>query len=262
MNASPQCRLCGGATRKLFEKTLLGRAVGYHQCAGCGLTQTDEPTWLGEAYARSALHVTDTGVLARNLAAMRIAGTFLHLSGVRDEPCLDWASGWGVFVRLMRDAGFRFYCMDPYAESVVARGFDWSDALGRPRACTAFEVLEHLPRPRETFAALAARGAQWIVTSTELPPGGTPSPDWQYLSTESGMHVAFYRPDTLERLGREHGYPHVIAGPYYQVFSRTPFPRWRWHVAMRAGALLFPLLRRSRRSLTQDDHDLLRSRPE
>lgn len=261
MSASPDCRLCGGPTDRLFEHTLLGRRVGYHQCRACGLTQTDEPVWLDEAYADAALHTTDTGVLARNLAAMRIAGTFLHLSGVRDEPCLDWAAGWGVFVRLMRDAGFRFYGEDPYAKSLFGRGFEWSDALGTPRACTAFEVLEHLPRPREQFGALAAKGAEWIVTSTQLPPGGTPAPDWQYLSLTSGMHVAFYRPDTLARLGREHGYPFVVAGPSYQVFARRAFPRWRWTAAVRAGAALFPVLRRLRHPLTQADHDHMASRP-
>lgn len=254
MPESPPCRLCGGVTLRLFETVLIGRhRVAYHQCGSCGLTQTDEPTWLEEAYRRP-IHVTDTGLMARNLAARHLVTTFLHLSGVREAPCVDYGAGYGVFVRLMRDAGFQFHWMDKYARNLFADGFEWRDELGTPAACTALEVLEHLVRPREEFARIAALGAGLIVTSTQLPPGGTPAPQWPYLSTESGLHVAFYRPDTLLRLGRECGYPHVIVGPFYQVFARRPFPAWRWTLARRLGAALFPLVRRRRRSLGQADY--------
>ena len=58
------CRLCGGETTPLFERDVLGKhRVAYHQCPVCGLTQTDTPTWLEEAYV-DAIHPTDTGVLA------------------------------------------------------------------------------------------------------------------------------------------------------------------------------------------------------
>ncbi len=253
MSAAIACSLCGGATRLLFEKTILGRYVtGYHQCVECGLTQTGEPTWLDEAY-RDAIHPTDTGILARNLGARNTVAVFLHFSGVDAEPCLDWAGGYGIFVRLMRDAGFDFRWTDPYAENLLARGFEWKDALGAPRCVTAFEVLEHLVRPREEFAKLAAHGAEWIVTSTELHPGTAPAPDWPYLSTESGQHVSFYRRDTLERLGREAGYPFVLADPFFQIFARRPFPAWRWRLARRLAGPLYPLVRRLRRSRTVED---------
>ena len=253
MNASLECRLCGGEARLLFEKTILGRhPAGYYQCAACGLTQTSEPAWIDEAY-RDAIHPTDTGILARNLGARNSVAAFLHLSGVRDEPCLDWAGGYGIFVRLMRDAGFRFHWTDPFAENLMARGWEWSAALGPPRCVTAFEVLEHLVRPREEFEKLAALGAEWIVTSTELHPGAAPAPDWPYLSTESGQHVSFYRADTLERLGRDAGYPFVLVDPFFQVFARRPFPAWRWRLARRLAGPLFLLVRRLRRSLTVAD---------
>ena len=44
------CRLCGGETTPLFERVVMAKhRVWFHQCASCGLTQTDEPTWLEEA---------------------------------------------------------------------------------------------------------------------------------------------------------------------------------------------------------------------
>lgn len=253
------CRLCGGVARPLFEKSILGRhRAWFHQCESCGLTQTDEPTWLTEAYSE-AVHATDTGILARNLGARRVVATFLHLSGVRGDPCLDYAGGYGIFTRLMRDAGFQFYWMDPYATNLVARGFEWRAELGAPRAVTLFEALEHFTRPLAEFRKIAAWGADWIISSTEIHPGAKPSHDWHYLSIESGQHVAFYRGDTLERLGRETGYPHVLAGPFFQIFARRPFPAWRWRAATRLGRFAYPFLRRLRPSLTVSDCGRLRA---
>lgn len=257
--ASIPCRLCGSGAAALFEKTILGRHRAlYFQCCECGLTQTEEPTWLAEAYA-SPIAAADTGILARNLAARRLLASFLHWMGVRDEPGLDHAGGHGLFVRLMRDAGFRFYWSDPYAANLFARGFEWTPELGAPRVVTAFEVMEHWVRPLVEFRALAALGPDWIVTSTELHPGPHPTRDWHYLVPETGQHVAFYRPDTLARIGRESGYPYVLAGPFYQIFGRRPLPARRWHAALRLGALLYPAVRRLRPSLTVADSERVRT---
>lgn len=259
MSASIRCRLCGGDAPRLFERKVLeGRRVGYHQCPACGLTQTEEPTWLDAAYA-SPIAAADTGILARNWGARRFAATFLHLAGVRDQPCLDYAGGYGLFVRLMRDAGFAFHWKDPFTPNLFARGFEWTSAQGAPRAVTAFEVMEHWVRPLEEFHAIAALGADWILTSTELHPGPSPSADWHYLAPETGQHVAFYRPDTLARLGRESGYPHVHAGPFQQIFSRRPIPGLARVAALRLGALAFPVIRRLRPSFTIADSERIRA---
>ena len=252
------CRLCGGEAALRFERLVLGRhRCGYYRCAACGLTQTSTPTWLEEAYA-SAIHVTDTGILARNLGARRIVAVLLELAGVGERPCLDYAGGYGIFTRLMRDAGFAFHWWDPYAENLLAPGWEWRAALGRPFACTAFEVLEHFVQPVEEFRKIAAYEPELIVTSTELAPSNGPSEQWHYLSVESGQHVSFYAAETLARLGALAGYPHVIAGPYHQVFSRRPLARWRWRAATTLAPLLFPLVRRRRRSLTVPDCEAMR----
>jgi len=260
MSPAMVCRICGGATESLFERTVLAKhRVCFHQCGSCGLTQTDDPTWLDEAYT-DPIHPTDTGVLARNLGARRVVATYLHLSGIRLEPCLDYAGGYGIFTRLMRDVGFEYFWMDPYATNMLARGFEWRPGPATPRVVTAFEVLEHLARPLEEFRRIAELGADWIITSTELHPGPRPDPDWHYLSVESGQHVAFYRRDTLERLGRETGYPHVTAGPFFQIFARKPFPAWKWQAAVRLGAFAFPIMKKLRPSLTVSDCESIRSR--
>jgi hypothetical protein len=254
------CRLCGGEAKLRFQKRVLGRHLaGYYQCAACGLTQSEEPHWLEEAYATPIADI-DTGLLARNLHACRMATVFLHIAHAGGRPCLDWAGGYGVFTRLMRDAGFEFHWQDRFTENRFARGFEWDPSFGPPFACTAFEVLEHLPRPLEGFRELASFGAEYLITSTEIHPGPAPGEDWFYLAPESGQHVAFYRRDTLARLGRESGYPVVHTGPHMQLFARRPFPAWWWCAANLPGTPFYPLVRRLRRSLTDADSVRLRGR--
>lgn len=253
------CRLCGGPAEFRFARRLLGRIeAGYFQCGRCGLTQTEEPSWLEEAYA-SPIAAADTGVLARNLRAREIVATFLHLAGMRGAAGLDYAGGYGLFTRLMRDAGFPFHWADPYTANLFARGFEWRPGMAPPRVVTAFEVLEHWARPLEEFRRIAALGPEWIVTSTELHPGPAPDPAWSYLVPETGQHIAFYRPDTLRWMSREAGYPHARIGPAFQLFGRRPLPGLAWTVALRFGALLWPLVRGLRPSLTLEDSERLRA---
>ncbi len=40
------------------------------------------------------------------------------------DPFLDYAGGYGVFTRLMRDIGFDFYWHDPYTQNLFANGFE------------------------------------------------------------------------------------------------------------------------------------------
>jgi len=257
-----RCRLCGGATEALFERPVLGHHLArYRQCSTCRLTQTQEPDWLDEAYA-SAIHPTDTGLLARNVRLRAIVATFLHLSGIGSRPILDEAGGYGILTRLLRDSGFDAYWRDRQATNLFASGWEWSEALGPPAAITAFEVLEHFVHPGEEFARLASVGADYIITSTEIHPGERPSPDWYYLAPASGQHVAFYRPETLRHLGHACGYPVVHVGPFVQIFARRPFPTWRWWVATRLSEPLHALVRRRRRSFTVSDSEEQRRRLE
>ncbi len=260
--SDPRCRLCGGATEALFERPVLGRHLArYRQCTTCRLTQTQEPDWLAEAYA-SAIHPTDTGLIARNVRLCAIVATFLHLSGVRERPILDDAGGYGILTRLLRDSGFHAYWRDRQATNLFASGWEWREHLGPPAALTAFEVLEHFVQPREEFARLAAPGADYIMTSTEIHPGPRPTPDWSYLASASGQHVAFYQPETLRRLGHACGYPVVQAGRFVQIFARRPFPVWRWRAATRLAEPLHWLVRRLRPSFTVSDSEAERRRLE
>jgi hypothetical protein len=187
------------------------------------------------------------------------------ISGCLDARAsyLDMAGGYGLFTRLMRDAGIDFYWDDPYTPNLVARGFE-AAACKRPfAALTAFEVIEHTPDPLAFVRdALARHASSCLVFSTVTYAGPRPpDPDWWYYSRETGQHIAFFQKRTLATLAQRLGLQFHDAGGLY-AFSRERLPR-AW--ALRALASPLGLLLALpglllRPSLTQADQQGMAAR--
>jgi hypothetical protein len=98
------CPLCRTAMADAFTATLLCRhQVRFEHRPGCGLLRSERPWWLDEAYCE-AITGTDRGRVARNLEIARLLSVLL---GYRLPPggrILDHAGGYGLLVRLLRDA--------------------------------------------------------------------------------------------------------------------------------------------------------------
>lgn len=139
------------------------------KCPACGFLGIRDPHWLEEAYSDS-IAITDTGLISRNLSLARRIASFLYIFlGERGSGrYLDYAGGYRLLTRLMRDRGFGFYWLDRYSPNLLARGFEYT-SLGPCRAVTAFEALEHVADPVGFIhEALAAGGTDILVFSTEL----------------------------------------------------------------------------------------------
>jgi hypothetical protein len=117
------CRLCGAEACGLFQDIVLKKySVAYFRCGQCDLIQAEQPYWLQEAYA-TAICASDTGAIARNVRTARLTSALARLLGMTPASrCLDFGGGHGVFVRMMRDRGFRFEWSDSYAKNLYAAG--------------------------------------------------------------------------------------------------------------------------------------------
>lgn len=239
-----------------FRAVLLGHhEVAYFHCPTCGFLRTEEPSWLAEAYTQ-AIADTDTGLVLRNLRMARTMVVILNWLGDRNGPFVDAAGGHGLFVRLMRDAGFPFFWEDKYAANALAKGFE-SMSLAHASAVTAFEVLEHVHDPVAFLTELIER---WqcprLFLSTELYRGAPPQPgDWPYYSPETGQHISFYSRRTLEALGARIGRHYQQFGPIHAFLPPGERLRVLPLLTGKASRLLAPVLER-RRSLTEADHQL------
>ena len=63
----------------------------------------------------------DTGLVSRNLGIARRLAGLLYFGFDPKARYLDFAGGYGLLTRLMRDRGFNFYWHDLYCENVFAR---------------------------------------------------------------------------------------------------------------------------------------------
>lgn len=198
------CKICQNQTQKLFTaKVLYKYDVDYFQCQTCGFGQTEKPFWLDEAYI-SSMNVSDTGVMYRCERMSKITTSLLFLFFNTKGKFLDYAGGFGVFTRQMRDIGFDFYWQDPYTKNEIARGFDGSldDSYD---VVTTFESFEHFDNSLEEIEKIT-KLTETIILTTDLISKPAPAhSDWWYYASEHGQHISFYSKDSFKVIAKKFG---------------------------------------------------------
>ena len=252
---SPQCHICEKRSVLFDESLVLGKYnVRYFRCTSCGFVQTESPCWIEEAYS-SAIAKQDTGILSRNLLNRRITTAVLNLLFPGAESALDYGAGHGIFVRLMRDSGFRFSWYDLHAANDYARGFEHKENEVYD-LLTSFEVLEHLTYPLVELSNIMSLSPN-VFVSTVLMPSPTPKiSDWWYYGVNSGQHISFYTSESLHLIARKFRRHLLSHGPYH-LFTTEPKSKFLFRLAFerRVSAVLRAL--RKRPSLMIQDFELL-----
>jgi Methyltransferase domain len=251
-----KCRTCYAESRFQFSETLLSKYVcDYFYCAECGFLQSEEPYWLDEAY-QSAIAAADTGLVLRNISLSKKLASLLYFMFDREGRYLDFAGGYGLLTRLMRDIGFDYYWLDPYCQNLLARGFEISETTSPFAAITAFEVLEHVPRPMDFLEqALARASTRTIIFSTELFQGEPPGRDWWYYTFATGQHIAFYQRRTLDFMAAKLGLHCYSHGSLHMFSDKKMSPAiYRFMTYTRVSEALSAFPRRALTSKTVSDH--------
>jgi 2-polyprenyl-3-methyl-5-hydroxy-6-metoxy-1,4-benzoquinol methylase len=214
------CKICNSSTTKLFEKTILNKYnTGYYKCDSCGFIQTDEPIWIKEAYS-NVITSTDIGLLNRNVYLVKELKKIIDSCFPEAKVMLDYAGGYGVFVRLMRDEGYNFYRQDVYCENIFAKTFDIADAKKEKfDIVTAFEVLEHFVNPIQEIEKVLAYADTAIFSTVLVPENEKELNNWWYLATETGQHVAFYTPKALLHIAKKYNRNYYCRNGNLHVFT-------------------------------------------
>ena len=196
-----KCKVCESDSHHFAPGKVMGKYdVDYFQCSNCGFVQTEEPYWLDEAYSQP-IASSDVGLAFRNLSFSKITQSLLFNFFNHQAIFLDYGGGYGLFVRLMRDAGFDFYWFDKFCKNIFAQGFEIDAAANNQfELVTAFEVFEHLVHPIDELEELL-KISRNILLSTELLPQSNPKPnEWWYYVLHEGQHVSFYTAKSLSIL--------------------------------------------------------------
>jgi len=252
------CTLCAANVVEPFGRALMlgSYDVAYYRCSRCGFIRTEDPYWLEEAYS-TAINGSDVGLVRRNYQLATVArlviATFFNAQG----RFIDYAGGYGLFVRLMRDEGFDFAWSDKYCTNLFAQGFESVESEKGPyELLTAFEVFEHLADPVEELARMLEYSRN-ILFATQLLPEPAPSLDkWWYYGPEHGQHIAFHTRRSLTLLAERVGLNFYTNGVSMHLFTEKRLSQLVFFALARyrtAARLLAPLV--GRRSLLPADYN-------
>jgi hypothetical protein len=250
-----ECKICGKENEKVFSSVIMGKyTIDYFHCNYCDFLQTEEPFWLEEAYAQP-INISDTGYMARNLFYSKRLTILLYFLFGRNGQYVDYAGGYGIFVRLMRDIGFEFYWDDKYTANLFSGGFEWN-RMNRSDAVTLFEAFEHFVDPLEEIKNLR-NISDTIIFTTDLRPTPLPKPDdWWYYGLDHGQHIAFYSKETFIKIADLLDMNYLSLGSLH-ILSKDPVNPWKL-AAVRFGRFgLDRVIQRFLESKTWSDHEKL-----
>lgn len=212
------CRICGNMAHFIFAGALLEHHVSYFECARCCYVQTQNPFWLDVAYS-SAINDSDTGIMVRNQVNARLViMTLLVLQGTSGRV-VDFAGGYGLLVRILRDFGVDALWRDKFCENLVARGFEHQGE--KANLVTAFEAFEHFVDPVKELAEMLEVASSVLISTQIIPKPAPALGEWWYYGQEHGQHIGFFRVETLNYLAERFKCQLVTDGGSVHLLTRT-----------------------------------------
>ena len=244
------CKICNKNNEVIFNGKVLNKYnIEYFHCTNCGFLQTEEAYWLEEAYTES-INLSDTGIMSRNINLSKLSTVLIYVFFDKNKKFLDFAGGYGIFTRLMRDIGFDFYWNDKYSSNLVARGFEYDDS-DKIELLTSFESFEHFEDPIYEIENML-KISKNILFSTDLVPNSIPKPnDWWYYGLEHGQHISFYRLETLEFLAKKYNLYLYTNNKNVHLLSEKKLNNFLFIMIFKMNRLpLFSLIKRQIKSKT------------
>ena len=231
--------------------------INYYYCETCGFLQTEESYWIEESYKES-INLSDTGILSRNLILSNITTSIIYLYFNKSGKYLDYAGGYGIFVRLMRDIGVDFYWQDKFSQNLFAKGFKY-DESEKYEMITSFEAFEHFQNPVEEIENMLTYSSS-ILFSTDLLPVPPPRPDeWWYYGLDHGQHISFYNVKTLKHIADKYDLNLYTNGQNIHLFTKNKISRFLFkNIIKLSNKGLGNFLKKCFKSKILDDHHKLR----
>ena len=218
--AQVPCKVCGEGCRLFgfvdFHKSceeargkklpLSGLAVYYRRCGRCGFVFTADFDGWGFEEFRRYIYNSDYGLVdpdyaeARPAANARLVAETFPLAREATR-ILDYGGGAGLLAERLRGQGFSAETYDPFSEF---------DALPSERfdLITCFEVMEHVPQPRQTVKTMTGllkdEGAIFFSTLVQPADFAQVGLGWWYAAPRNG-HISLYSTAALARLFGEAG---------------------------------------------------------
>jgi hypothetical protein len=215
------CKCCGG-TAVLFGVVdfnrscegisqppvpLAGIPVYFHRCSRCGfLFTTAFDDYTDEDFRREIYNdqYEQFDPEYRQLRPRREGEAVAQVfASMKELSILDYGGGSGALAQAVREHGFPFVeSYDPFVPTIASRPNRRFDVI------VSIEVVEHSPRPRQTFEDMISllNDPGLILISTLFQPDDIRKlgSSWWYIAPRNG-HVSLYTADSVRALVAPHG---------------------------------------------------------
>jgi len=214
-----KCKICEYESEKFKKSKIMNKyEISYYYCPSCEFIQTEEPYWIEEAYIET-INLTDIGIMKRNQVLANFTTIILSLFFNKRRKFLDYAGGYGIFTRLMRDIGFDFYWSDKYTENLISKGFEYNKDE-KYELLTSFEAFEHFTNPIMEIENML-KISNNILFSTTLTPIKKPlHEEWYYYGLDHGQHISFYSINTMHYLADKYSVNFYTNGKNIHLFTK------------------------------------------
>ena len=237
------CKICASNCYYFDSAIVMNKyLVKYYKCDNCGIVTTEKPYWFKEAYANS-INSSDTGMLSRNIYLAKIVSILIFILFNKNSKYLDYAGGYGVFVRMMRDNGLDFYWDDKYTENIFSEVF-CLDEKENYELVTAFELFEHLVDPNREIKEILNLTDNIFLT-TNIIPQDIPKPSmksWDYYGLQHGQHIIFYSLKSLEIIADNFNLNLVSNGKNIHLLTKKKISKLSFYSVLLLARLRLDLL--------------------
>ncbi len=255
-----ECKICHSEV--ILAKTLKVRDLydaQYYLCNECGFMFVGNPTWLKEAY-NEPINTTDTGYVLRNVYLSRKTLIIFSFLFNTKAIFLDFAGGYGMLARLMRDYGLDFLLVDAYTPNLFMKRFEYKNQ--KIEALTCFECFEHFLNPRQEIEKIFSISPNIFFSTVLFSGEKAPPADWEYYGLNHGQHIAFYSLKTLSYIAKKHNVNVYSDGANLHLFTKKKIPDWFFKLLLSLTTIQFDLvLRKLFKSKTISDNVMLKEKP-
>ena len=256
-----KCKVCVSNSNFFAKENIMPQKfeAQYYLCSNCEYLFIDNPHWLPISYSE-AITDSDIGLVNRNSRLSVITFAIIRLFFKEEKQFLDYAGGYGLLVRMMRNLGLNFYWEDKHAKNLFAKTFSTAENnIKNYGLITAFEVFEHLENPVEELESLFKLSSN-ILISTELLPENKPKPkEWHYYALEHGQHIGFFSKKTMEYLANKYGLNYYTNGSDIHLFTKKRLSNFLFKLAMRFKfSLLFRYVFKLKSLQEEDQEKIIR----
>lgn len=254
----PKCKICQTESSYVFTGKILRKYdVKYYHCSECGFLQTEEPYWLEESYCNS-VNICDTGLLLRSMTNSEAVTILIALLFNKNGLFLDYAGGYGLFTRRMRDIGLNYYWQDKFTENLMARGFEVDNSMSLIELVSSFESFEHFVNPLAEIKKILTFSPNIFFTTDVLPEPIPKFNDWYYYGSNHGQHISFYANKTLKYIADKLGF-YLNSHGSYHLLSEKPINKLSFNMVFKLHKLgAFYLFKKMLSSKTASDCNQLK----